>query len=194
MLEVRRLITKRTPQEGDAVYVVGGPNAGRNGTAIRSCGSHDRPGVDVQYGAGGGDVARCSGHDVASSIIQATQEIAEPLLEHEVALLVDAADPDVRLVLADSLEGRGFVGLAMAWRGPVPRPAPPDTSSWLTRREATDVLGCSPGILVRLEKRGLLHPRRVSRPNSRGIVRRLTAYDPGELVRLTPAQVREHRL
>lgn len=58
---------------------------------------------------------------------------------------------------------------------------PLDTSRWLTRRQAGDLLGVSEGTLSRWERMGLLHPQYERRGES---VRAVTIYDPDELARV----------
>lgn len=61
----------------------------------------------------------------------------------------------------------------------------PDTSKWLTRNEASDLLACSPGTLLNYERRGVLRPEHVYRADGRGVQRRLVVYNPEELPELT---------
>jgi hypothetical protein len=60
----------------------------------------------------------------------------------------------------------------------------PDTSKWLTRNEASDLLACSPGTLLNYERRGVLHPGYVYRADGRGAQQRLVVYNPDELTKL----------
>lgn len=64
------------------------------------------------------------------------------------------------------------------------KPAPVDTSNWLSRNQATDLLGCSGQTLINYENRGTLNPQRVRRPDSLGVVRDIVVYDPNELSKL----------
>ncbi len=59
-----------------------------------------------------------------------------------------------------------------------------DTSTWLTRNEAMDLLGCSLSTLLNYEKRDKLHPARAMRVDGRGTERLVWAYDPRELAKL----------
>lgn len=65
----------------------------------------------------------------------------------------------------------------------VPRP---DTSRWLTRRQASDLLGVGESTLLRWERMGLLHPQYERRGDT---LREHTIYDPDELARVP----RRHR-
>jgi len=55
------------------------------------------------------------------------------------------------------------------------------TSAWLTRNEAVDLLGVSQVTLLAFERRGKLHPKRVTRLDNGGHERLLYVYDPHEL-------------
>ncbi len=59
-----------------------------------------------------------------------------------------------------------------------------DTSAWLTRNEATDVLSVSTQTLKNYESRGLLHPLHVPRRDARGHEQVVVVYDPKELAKL----------
>jgi hypothetical protein len=59
-----------------------------------------------------------------------------------------------------------------------------DTSTWLTRNEASDVLSCSQGTLFNYERRGMLHPQRAYRVDGRGVDHHLVVYNPDELRKL----------
>ncbi len=59
-----------------------------------------------------------------------------------------------------------------------------DYSSWLSRDEATDLLGVSKNTLLNWETRDLLHPARVQRTDNRGFLRSMYVYDPRELAKL----------
>ena len=56
--------------------------------------------------------------------------------------------------------------------------------SWVTRLQATDLLGCSTNTLRVHEVRGRLHPRLVYRRDERGVARELYVYDPVELSKI----------
>ena len=60
----------------------------------------------------------------------------------------------------------------------------PDTSRWLTRNEAADLMSCSPNTLQNYETRGVLHPQQAYRKDRRGVEQRLTVYAPEELTAL----------
>lgn len=57
----------------------------------------------------------------------------------------------------------------------------PDTSTWLTRVEAADMLSLSIQTLANYEEKGKLHPQYVYRNNRRGQARLVRVYDPHEL-------------
>ena len=59
-----------------------------------------------------------------------------------------------------------------------------DTSTWLTRNEATDALSISIQTLKNYEQRGMLNPRRVTRRDKRGHDQKAVVYDPKELAKL----------
>jgi hypothetical protein len=59
-----------------------------------------------------------------------------------------------------------------------------DSSKWLTRNQAADLLGVSQMTLLALERREQLHPRRVMRIDNGGHQRMLYVYDPQELAAL----------
>jgi hypothetical protein len=59
-----------------------------------------------------------------------------------------------------------------------------DTSAWLTRNESTDALSISIQTLKNYESRGLLHPLRVPRRDTRGHEQCVVVYDPKELAKL----------
>lgn len=59
-----------------------------------------------------------------------------------------------------------------------------DTSGWLTRNEASDILKMSVSTIANYERRGKLHPRYAYRPDSRGIDHHVAIYDPKELMKL----------
>ncbi len=61
-----------------------------------------------------------------------------------------------------------------------------DTTGWLSREQAVDLLGVSYWTLVSWERRGLLHPQKATRGPS---LRELFVYDPNELIRVP----RKHR-
>ncbi len=60
----------------------------------------------------------------------------------------------------------------------------PDTSTWLDRNQASDLLGVSPNTIMNYERRGLLHPERVVRRDSGGAERLHVVYEPAELTKL----------
>lgn len=60
----------------------------------------------------------------------------------------------------------------------------PDTSTWLSRNEGSDLLGCSASTLLNYERRGVLHPQVALRPDPQGILRRTTVYHPDELTKI----------
>lgn len=60
----------------------------------------------------------------------------------------------------------------------------PDTSNWLTRYQVVQVAGIGMSTLISYEKRGLLHPRRVYRQDTRGAERSFRVYDPDEVLKL----------
>lgn len=64
------------------------------------------------------------------------------------------------------------------------RKALPDTSAWLTRNEAADVLNVSANTLRNYEGRGLLHPLRVPRIDAMKHEQIVVVYDPRELAKL----------
>jgi len=61
---------------------------------------------------------------------------------------------------------------------------------WLTRKEATDVLGCSAQTIVNHERKGHLNPRAAYRTDNRGAQHKVLVYDPQELAKLA---TRVHR-
>lgn len=61
-----------------------------------------------------------------------------------------------------------------------------DTTGWLSREQAVDLLGVSYWTIVSWERRGLLHPQVATRNHS---ARPLFVYDPAELMRVP----RKHR-
>lgn len=66
-----------------------------------------------------------------------------------------------------------------------------DTSNWLTRNEASDMLSCSQQTLANSERRGDLHPQFAYRPDGRGAEHRVIVYSPQELTKLA-AKMRRH--
>lgn len=66
---------------------------------------------------------------------------------------------------------------------PKKRAPPLDTSSWLTRNEASDLLGCSVQTLLKKERADKLHPVKALRV-IRGREQSLYVYDPKELAKL----------
>ncbi len=67
---------------------------------------------------------------------------------------------------------------------PATKSKPVDTSTWLTRNEASDLLGCSANTLMNYERRGKLHPATALRTDQRGIEHEYRVYDPRELAKL----------
>lgn len=63
-------------------------------------------------------------------------------------------------------------------------PKLPETDSWLTRNEASDVLRCSTQTLKNYEDRKLLHPRHALRKDRRGSERVMLVFNPKELADL----------
>ncbi len=59
-----------------------------------------------------------------------------------------------------------------------------NTSTWLTRNEASDLCTVSVQTLKNYERRGILHPVIAPRPDSCGYTRAVTVYDPKELAKL----------
>ena len=57
-----------------------------------------------------------------------------------------------------------------------------DTSKWLTRTQASDLLGVAVDTLRGWERRGILHPRQALVHAPR--MREVTVYDPDELARI----------
>lgn len=62
--------------------------------------------------------------------------------------------------------------------------AAPDTSTWLTRNEATDLIGCSHSTLLNYERRGTLRPQVAYRSDSSGVQRRVIVYHPDDLKKI----------
>ena len=60
----------------------------------------------------------------------------------------------------------------------------PDTSNWLTRFEVVEFSGIGLSTIPALERRGVLHPRRAYRRDTRGAERLTVVYDPDEVARL----------
>lgn len=60
----------------------------------------------------------------------------------------------------------------------------PDTSNWLTRYEVVQVTGIGLSTIPALERRGVLHPHRVYRPDTRGAERSTMVYAPDEVAKL----------
>ena len=58
---------------------------------------------------------------------------------------------------------------------------PPDVLAWLDRVDVADLLKISVNTITGLERRGLLHPRRVIRADRRGAKRLTYIYDPKEV-------------
>jgi hypothetical protein len=69
-------------------------------------------------------------------------------------------------------------------RGEVANPSAPDTSCWLTRNEASDLLRISAQTLANYERRGFLHPQYVYRRATNNADRRVIVYSPDELNKL----------
>ena len=59
-----------------------------------------------------------------------------------------------------------------------------DTQSWLTRNQAVDLMNVATQTLKNYEYRGMLHPLRVSRHDTRGHEQIVVVYDPRELAKL----------
>jgi hypothetical protein len=59
-----------------------------------------------------------------------------------------------------------------------------DTNKWLSRNEASDLLGVSTVTLLNYERKGILHPQQARRPDRRGIEHSLIVYDPQELAKV----------
>lgn len=60
-------------------------------------------------------------------------------------------------------------------------PDVPDTSTWLTRAEAADVLGVAENTIARWAQQGLLHPLVAPRKTSAGQTMQVNVYNPREL-------------
>lgn len=60
----------------------------------------------------------------------------------------------------------------------------PDLDKWLSRNEAADLIGVSGVTLANYERKGILHPRKVWRPDRRGVPHELIVYDPHELAKI----------
>lgn len=73
----------------------------------------------------------------------------------------------------------------------VPASKLPDTSHWLTRNEASDMLTVSQQTLANYERRGDLHPRQAYRRDGRGVEHLVIVYDPRELTKLA-SKLRRH--
>ena len=59
-----------------------------------------------------------------------------------------------------------------------------DTSTWLTRNECIDAMSIARQTLKNYERQGLLHPKFVSRRDSRGHEQSVVVYNPKELAKL----------
>lgn len=59
-----------------------------------------------------------------------------------------------------------------------------DTSTWYTRAEATAAMNIAPQTLKNYEKRGVLKPLRIRRPDARGHEQVVVVYNPKELSRI----------
>jgi len=59
-----------------------------------------------------------------------------------------------------------------------------DTSNWLTRYEASDLLRCSPQTLKNYQHRGMLHPKEALRRDTAGNERAMLVFNPKELADL----------
>lgn len=120
-------------EKGDAVYVIAGPNAGRNGVFFWAGVNRgqERVGVRTTVLRGGEDAAWCDARDVIAegSLVSFTTLVLCPEISDAEIELLKSSDPENRLPLADRLEERGYLGLAKAWRGPVPQAAPKRQSS-----------------------------------------------------------------
>lgn len=60
----------------------------------------------------------------------------------------------------------------------------PDTSDWMTRYELVQATGIGLSTIPALERRGLLHPHRVYRRDTRGAERSTMVYSPDEIAKL----------
>ena len=67
---------------------------------------------------------------------------------------------------------------------PVAVHSAPDTSIWLSRRDATVFVGCSASTLLNCERRGELHPQFAYREDPDGIRRKSIVYHPDELTKI----------
>lgn len=65
-------------------------------------------------------------------------------------------------------------------------PVQPNTSGWITRNKAADLMRVSVTTIANYERRGKLHPRHAFRPDARGIEHFVAVYDPDELFRELP--------
>lgn len=63
-----------------------------------------------------------------------------------------------------------------------------DTSSWLTRTQAADLLGVSHTTMKNWDAAGILHPRKETRDLPNGGSREIWVYDPRELARVPNAR------
>jgi hypothetical protein len=63
-----------------------------------------------------------------------------------------------------------------------------DTSSWLTRSQAADLLGVSHTTMKNWDAAGVLHPRKEKRDLPNGGSREIWVYDPRELARVPNAR------
>lgn len=64
-------------------------------------------------------------------------------------------------------------------------PLTSDASTWCTGEEAADLLGIPPETIRALARRGLLWTRKAMRMTPSGESRRMTVYDPQQLIRLS---------
>jgi hypothetical protein len=74
-------------------------------------------------------------------------------------------------------------------------PPTPDASTWCTCEEAADLLGIPPEAIRALARRRLLWTRKATRVVPSGEARRVTVYDPQQLIRLSRRTIEsvEHR-
>lgn len=65
-------------------------------------------------------------------------------------------------------------------------PIQPDTSGWITRNKAADLMRVSVTTIANYERRGKLHPRYAYRADSRGVEHYVAVYNPEELFKEIP--------
>lgn len=105
--------------KGDAVYVIDGPNAGKNGAVMWLGVSRGEQRVGVRFGPGEKNIAWCSAVDVVGDLVSASVDAMWPVFTAEEIAMLAEGHSDA-LGLGDRLEERGLAGLAAAWRGPIP--------------------------------------------------------------------------